>query len=53
MDERLQINVIALFVWIMAQPISYFHPLEAIVGKQLGGIKAGPAIMVRYDRVQY
>ena len=39
MDECLLINVIVLFVWIMAQHIRCFHPLD--VGKQqLMGIKA-------------
>ena len=42
MDECLLINVIVLFVWIMAQPIRCFHPLDVIVGKQLRGIKGGP-----------
>ena len=42
MDERLLINVSVLFVWIMAQPVRCFHPVDVIVGKQLRGIKAGP-----------
>ena len=42
MDECLLINVIVLFVWIMAQPIRCFHPLDVNVGKQVRGIKAGP-----------
>ena len=32
MDECLLINVIVLFVWIMAQRC--FQPLDVIVGKQ-------------------
>ena len=42
MDECLLINVIVLFVWIMAQPIRCFHHLDVTVSRQLRGIKAGP-----------